>query len=167
MRKLWINERAVTLIPSPRPAGSNSSSGSETQVRIWNFKDAREIYCLREHKKWTRHLIWRPRAKEEGGGFTLLSASDDGTVHGWDPNTGDCLYCLEGHTKPINRMSMSPNGALLATASVDHTVRLWDLRNRQIVRVLEGHTGPVMSCVFCGQDRLVSGSWDTTVSAAG
>jgi WD40 repeat protein len=58
----------------------------------------------------------------------LASASDDGTVKLWDPDTGTKIHILTGHTGKVNGVCQVQTGGrtLLASASHDGTVKLWD-----------------------------------------
>src|ERR1044072_8215021 len=45
-------------------------------------------------------------------------------------------YTLDGHTKTIYRMAISPDGSTLAVPSQDSQVRLWDTRNGRDLKKL-------------------------------
>ena len=60
-------------------------------------------------------------------GRTLASASVDHTVKLWDPNSGQLLRSLEGHTDIVLCVAFSSDGRLIASkgGSGDSTIRLW------------------------------------------
>ena len=67
-------------------------------------------------------------------GQRLATASHDGTVRLWDPDTGQPVGDpLKGHTDAVADLAVSPDGQRLATAGDDGTVRLWDLATGQPV----------------------------------
>ena len=71
---------------------------------------------------------------------------------------------LEGHTRPVTALALTPDGSLLASASADQTVRLWRLPAGEPLRTLENHTGYVLSLAISPDGRLLaSGSADKTV----
>src|SRR5205085_1338860 len=77
-------------------------------------------------------------------GQRLAASVNDGTVHVWDPATGqaafDPLHVLRKST--IRGLAYSPDGNYLAAASVaeeDRTVRIWKARTGQEERTLTGH----------------------------
>ncbi len=72
---------------------------------------------------------------------TLASASRDGTIRLWDPQTAELKTLLIGHTEPVNGIVFSPDGQTLASASRDTTIRLWNPHNGQLKTTLRAHTG--------------------------
>ena len=58
-------------------------------------------------------------------GRLLATASADKTARLWDPDTGEQLRTLTGHTDWVFGVAFSPDGRLLATASADKTAWLW------------------------------------------
>ena len=62
------------------------------------------------------------------GKYLLASASGDGTVRIWDPETGQQHTTLKGHRSEVNDVCpLTVAGReLLASASYDATVRIWD-----------------------------------------
>ncbi len=51
------------------------------------------------------------------GGF-LASASWDGAIKLWDPQTGGHLRTLEGHSSVVKSVAFSPDGMFLASAKL-------------------------------------------------
>ncbi|XP_051694815.2 WD repeat-containing protein 38 isoform X3 [Oryctolagus cuniculus] len=97
-------------------------------------------------------------------GRTLLTASDDGCVYGWETRSGRLLWRLGGHTGPVKCCRFSPDGRLCASTSRDCTIRLWDVARAQCLRVLEGHQRSVETVSFSPDSKqLASGGWDKQV----
>jgi WD40 repeat protein len=61
------------------------------------------------------------------GRALLVSGMHDGTVHIWDPRSGDHLAALRGHDGLVTAVCVvaGSSSALLASASDDRTVRIW------------------------------------------
>jgi WD40 repeat protein len=85
-----------------------------------------------------------------GGGQTVATSSDDGTVRVWDARTGRQRLRLEHRAGEDTRykagllcwvrtLAASPDGKLLASSSLDDTVRLWDAATGQQIYRLPGH----------------------------
>jgi WD40 repeat protein len=61
----------------------------------------------------------------------------------WDPNSGQQLALLLGHTSYVTSVAFSPDGRLVASGSTDTTVKLWDAASGREVQTLRGHTQQV------------------------
>jgi hypothetical protein len=97
-------------------------------------------------------------------GGRLASASWDGTVRLWDPDSGAELAALTGHDGTVDAVAFSPDGRRLASASWDKTVRLWDPDTGAELTALTGHDRIVSAVAFSPDGRrLASASWDKTV----
>ena len=74
-------------------------------------------------------------------GQTLASASRDGTIRLWDPDTTEHKALLVGHRGPVDGVAFSPDGETLASVSTDTTIRLWDPHTGQQKTTLRAHSG--------------------------
>src|SRR5258706_26032 len=70
-----------------------------------------------------------------------------------------------GHTKRVQSVSYSPNGARVITGSDDHTIRIWDTESGVVVgEPLTGHNGRVKSVAYSPDGHhIISGSEDRTI----
>ena len=79
----------------------------------------------------------------------------------FDAGTGELLRTLEGHTRAVNRVVFTDNGATLVSASDDHTVRVWSLEDGSLRYPPLEHDGAVFA-----MDVSPDGAWivagDTT-----
>ena len=94
------------------------------------------------------------------------------TVRLWDPNTGELLSTLRGHTKGVWACKFYPVGhtsALLASVGEDATCRLWDTRSRKVALTLSGAHQDAIYCLDWSNDGAViaTGSVDKTVRGTG
>nr|HMN30127.1 hypothetical protein [Caldilineaceae bacterium] len=73
------------------------------------------------------------------------------------------LYLI-GHTKSVEDVAYSPDGAYLATGSVDGTARIWDAQTGTELHLLGGRLGVVYTVAFSPDGkRLATGSEDHRV----
>lgn len=86
----------------------------------------------------------------------IISASDDHSIHIYDPVTGHQLKMLEGHAGGVwalavcSRRIRNPDPSappqyhdVLVSGSTDRTVRIWDLTTGRNTHVFGGHTSTV------------------------
>lgn len=95
----------------------------------------------------------------------LVSASDDLTMYLWEPSKSKKpLARLQGHQKPVNHVTFSPDGLYIASVAFDNHVKLWSARDGKFIATLRGHVADVYQCCFSPDSRLlVSASKDTTI----
>ena len=91
----------------------------------------------------------------------VVSGAYDMTLRIWDPNTGDCVGVLEGHSSWVSCVAKLADGRIVS-GSYDNTLRVWNLETKES-RVLEGHTHWVRCVAALADGRIVSGSQDNTL----
>ncbi|PHV64053.1 hypothetical protein CSQ80_02050 [Cyanobacterium aponinum IPPAS B-1201] len=75
-----------------------------------------------------------------------------------------CYHALEGHTKAIEAIAISPDCKTLVSAG-DELIRVWDIDTGKLLNTLNGHLKPITSLCLSGDGTiLASGSRDKTVS---
>jgi WD40 repeat protein len=65
-----------------------------------------------------------------------LTGSHDARVRLWDLRTGQCRLTLEGHSRLVLAVDVSPDGRVGVSASEDDTIRVWDLTAGRCLHVL-------------------------------
>ncbi|KIJ64837.1 hypothetical protein HYDPIDRAFT_61126, partial [Hydnomerulius pinastri MD-312] len=91
----------------------------------------------------------------------LVTGSSDGGVSVWDRETGAQIgHVLEGHTKLVYVVDVSPDGKTIASGSEDNTVRVWNAETEELLCILchEGHIFSVH--ISPDSKRVASGSYD-------
>ncbi|KAJ7108575.1 WD40 repeat-like protein [Mycena epipterygia] len=74
----------------------------------------------------------------------VISAADDGSIHVYDPLTGELRLFLRGHTGGV--WALAATGDILVSGSTDCTVRIWNLINGRCTQVFGGYLSTV-SCL--------------------
>ncbi|BAY61198.1 WD-repeat protein [Calothrix brevissima NIES-22] len=78
----------------------------------------------------------------------------------WNLRTGELIRALEGHSRLVASVAISPDSQYLASGSLDSTIRIFNLHTRELIRVLKD-TGEAISISFSPDNRtLASGSSD-------
>ncbi len=102
----------------------------------------------------------------------IVSGSYDKTLIIWDINKGTQLMKLKGHTSPVKCVTKISNNCIVS-GSFDKTLRVWNIISKRKIyntlfksrtlMILKGHTSLVTCVTKLSDDRIVSGSEDTTL----
>ncbi|KAJ7824688.1 WD40 repeat-like protein [Mycena leptocephala] len=71
----------------------------------------------------------------------VISASDDHSIHVYDPLAGELRLALQGHEGGV--WALAATRDILVSGSTDRTVRIWDLTTGRCTHVFGGHTSTV------------------------
>ncbi|CCA66634.1 related to cell division control protein CDC4 [Serendipita indica DSM 11827] len=71
----------------------------------------------------------------------IISASDDHSIHVYNPLTGQLVKSLEGHGGGVWALAATKD--TLVSGSTDRTVRIWDLEKGRCTHVFGGHKSTV------------------------
>src|SRR5262249_17880955 len=67
----------------------------------------------------------------------LASASTDGAIKLWDPQSGQEVRAFQGHKEAALCVAFSPDGQRLLSGSMDKTARVWDARTGEELVISE------------------------------
>ena len=74
------------------------------------------------------------------------------------------VFIQLGHSRGVQSLKVSNNGASVLSGGEDNTVKLWDSKTGRIKKTLKGHSGIVFSVDFSPDDLMaLSGSTDNTL----
>jgi WD40 repeat protein/serine/threonine protein kinase len=133
------------------------SSAWDKTVRIWNLPslDCRQI--LTGHAQAVAAIAISP------DGRTLVTGGRDGRVGVWELPAGRNIRWIDLAGSDVWSVAISPDGRLCAVAS-DNIVKIYELGTGFCVQSLEGHTGLVSEARFQTASRIVTVSWDGTMT---
>jgi WD40 repeat protein len=105
-----------------------------------------------------------------GAGIATALALTVGIYHvqtsdAWNkPETISLANTLNGHSKRVSSIAMTPDGQLIASGSEDKTIKLWNLRTGKLLRTLSGHSEGIRSVAISPDGKLLaSGGDDKTI----
>jgi len=96
-----------------------------------------------------------------GCGGVISCAGRDKDVRLLDPNDGQCLERMSGHSDRVWALAKTSEETL-ASGSGDKTIRLWRPADAKCLGTFKGHKGAVMS-LLSHRGLLISGSQDQSV----
>eukprot|EP00981_Chlorochromonas_danica_P013788 scaffold6852_cov215-Ochromonas_danica.AAC.25 len=111
-----------------------ASCSDDHSAKIYTLADG-QVQDLSGHTKEIFTLRWTPIT---AAGMFLCTASFDGSVKVWQPETGKLLYSLSKHPQPVYSLAPSPNGLLLASGALGGTVCVWSMVTGTLLEEFKG-----------------------------
>ncbi|KAF9899269.1 hypothetical protein EC991_009216, partial [Linnemannia zychae] len=154
-------EHTPVYSPDGRDIAVINSQGTVLRFDTRTGESLPSLINGKEHSK-TTCIAYIP------DGSMIATSSSDGMARIWDPETGNVIFPLEGHTANVTSVTFSPFGHQVATSSADGTVQLWDIVDTDahgpMCSPLLGHEGPVLCVAYSPDGKfLASGSDDRTL----
>jgi RNA polymerase sigma factor (sigma-70 family) len=155
--------------------GKEGADAKGTIFALSFSPDGKSLAAGRSEKVEIHDTVARKVARQFGPGAVALAYSPDGRTLAaagakgdkvarlYDPNTGQEIRALEGHTEAVTSVAFSPDGKLLLTASKDGSAALWDVATGKEVRRLLGNQGEMLSVAVSPDGAtMASGGSDGT-----
>ena len=110
------------------------TADSSGTCRLWQFDQPDPLLSFRGHDRAVTALQWLP------DGDTLLTASTDGSVAFWNPQSGEELPGPRlVHENSVSLLTVSADGSSAISVAADQTggqrLHYWDLDQRQVTAV--------------------------------
>lgn len=111
------------LAASPDGRFLVSGSGFDhSDIHLWEASTGKLLQKLEEHTGWITDVTF------SSDGYSLVSASIDGTIRTWSTRTWTQSSVRYGHNDGIYAVALSPTQKLLASASKDGDLMLWNMK---------------------------------------
>lgn len=133
------------------------SQRDDNTVRLWDTDENMPRLVFSKHRDKLVDVLFHPR------GEVVISADAGGRVLVWRALNGEVTRSIDTGT-PINRVALSPDGALVATAhgtelSVnDRALRLWNVQTGEKVREYTDMSDWVMHVTFSPDGNVILAS---------
>ena len=101
--------------------------------------------------------------------YGLMDSSwPSGKIGIWDmsPNKYTQIQTIQAHSKSSQVKSlvlMNDNKSIARAGANDLAIKVWDLATGNLLKTLNGHTSDIRALAVLKDNRLVSGSKDTSV----
>lgn len=125
------------------------TAGNDATVRLWDADRFEQVRMI----GGTYPMSVLSAEYSPDGRFIVAASGEAAWV--CDPNRGDVVRKLEGHTGQLNSASFSPDSKLIVTAGADNTARVWNAQTGESIATLLDHKGPVLNAMFSADGRSV------------
>lgn len=123
------------------------TTGFDRTVRGWNPASGTPSWIVENaHDDVIYDVDWNPQ------GFTVATASWDGTVRNWRVRDQQLEGAFTAHTGRVQRVVWNPQGTAAATLGWDDTVRVWDVTQSAEVAVQQAHMDFIVWLDWHGND---------------
>lgn len=130
------------------------------KIHVWDALTGDKVRIYPGHRIGVTALAWSP------DGNAIASASDDKTVHIWNPATlrspthAFQSTVLGNHTDRVKAVVWSPDSAYLASAGNDATVQLWNMSTRERLYTYRGHAKRVRTLAWSPNGNVIASAGD-------
>ncbi len=148
------------------PDGKRLVSAGMSSVRIWDAASGDLLQSLKVAPSEdyyavcfspdSQRLLTSPSAERSNGDISI-----------WNVSTGEFDGLLQGHTKGLFEISLSPDGRTLTSGGWDCTIRVWDFAERRQVRIIPTLGNRFIRSVVPSSGGIVAAGTDSQVQFFG
>ncbi|CAO1348795.1 unnamed protein product [Diamesa hyperborea] len=121
-----------------------ASGGSDSSVRIWDFKNQSCRGTLRGGQGVVSVIKFHPGAFSN----TVLAAADDANILAWNYETREVTKKFAGHISKVTSISFHKSQKYFVSSSRDKVLILWDYENEKQMRTIPVYEGIESSLVL-------------------
>ncbi|KAF8246634.1 WD40 repeat-like protein [Wilcoxina mikolae CBS 423.85] len=132
----------------------------EKKILAWDVDTRQVTATFTGHADFVKSLLYIPTPN---GGGLLLSGSSDANIIIWNPNTGERLCTLRGHTRAVGTMALDPflsddSDAVVFAGGSERDIRRWRIPYKNPAQAVEDaesileHDTSVHAIRFLGED---------------
>jgi WD40 repeat protein len=97
-------------------------------------------------------------------GTRIAYGLSNGELFSQNPETGDNIVNMKGHTSSVNSLCWSRNGNVIVSGSSDNSVRVWNAADGSQKNILNGHDNEVTSVAISYDNNYIfSAGLDKTI----
>jgi WD40 repeat protein len=130
-----------------------NSSADETRedILIWDSETGKCLrkIDIRDSIPYVCSMSFSPDSK-------MLAVATECIVVIYNPNTGEKVQTLQGHTGIVYSVAFSPDGSTIASGGTDSTVRIFNITTGQCISALEGHGSLVNVVAFSPDGKMLA-----------
>ncbi len=145
IRALADGPGRITSIAFSADTSRLVAAGEAGGIKVWNVVDGVPVSTHGGHTGAVIGLATHPKVAE------FATAGADGTVRLW--NFTPTPQTLAGHTQPVLRVSLSPDGKTAWSVANDRTLRAWTTADGKLARTVEKLPATPGPLVISGDGR--------------
>jgi len=147
-----IKPNELTVDVRISPDGKRFAISQWRRVHIYDIATLQELAVCTGHAELTTECCWSP------DGLTIASASMDGSVRLWDPNTGQQTRVLVQGLGRVPSVTFRSDGKAIAIGGEDRIVRLINVADGELIAKFEGHEDAVFNVRFSPDGKMLFSS---------
>ena len=138
IRKLTGGRRGVLKVRAFAYSPDGKLIANENSIReihIWDAQTGKRLHILEQYASKSL-VVFSPDGKTLAAGFSR--SYNDWPINIYNPQTGEMIRSINGHTRMITAVMYSPDGSLLVSGSKDGSIKVWDAESGALRTMIGG-----------------------------